>query len=449
MMSELRRAQRAGFTLIELLVSLTAGLVIALAVFAVSKDATETFHEEARMATTEMTLRIAAERIRADFMRASFMSTPNVWVDHQLAYSVTGARVPGPAPLLFQWLAGIRICPTDPSIQPLSTVNGFWGAPNTPVCVELTGNMTSTDLFPVRMIQAGGVCGGQQITLQTDTPSMWRIIGNPNPQDMLRGLFQPVPLGQFMVRLVDTTGKVQFAPLCSGNPVNITGAGANSTITVDIDNTAVQFLTTQQTVGNGGIAGLCNGCTINPVQTIRYEIRKLDPNGNTGDTPYAAMQPTVGLGANDKYDLVRTWRTLDDNQLGPTEVVAEYGVDFKLAFTADLNPAGSLTRPLTTYGFDDPGGGNDIIAGQVGPASPAKPHRIRSVRLRLTTRAAMADRYDPLNAPAANALQGPYPFRYCLNTGGCPVQQVPSDQYARLRTTITELALPNQARNFD
>jgi hypothetical protein len=61
----------------------------------------------------------------------------------------------------------------------------------------------------------------------------------------------------------------------------------------------------------------------------------------------------------------------------------------------------------------------------------------------------MADRYDPLNAPAANVLQGPYPFRYCLDTGGCPVQQTPSDQWARLRTTITEISLPNQARNFD
>jgi len=119
----------AGFTLIELLVSLCAGLIISLSIFAISKDATETFHEEARMATAEMTVRFAAERIRADLMRASFMATPNIWTDHQLAYPVNAQRVPGPAPLAIQQLAGIRLLPADPSIQALSIINGFWERP--------------------------------------------------------------------------------------------------------------------------------------------------------------------------------------------------------------------------------------------------------------------------------------------------------------------------------
>lgn len=440
---------RAGFTLVELLVSLCAGLIISLAVFAISKDATETFHEEARMSTAETTVRFAAERLRADFMRASFMSTPNIWTDHQLAYPVNAQRVPGPAPQSIQQLAGIRIIPADPSIQPLSVVNGFWGAPNAPVGVELTGNMTSADLFPIRKIESGGSCGGQQVTLQTDTPSMWRILGGFNPLETLRGLFQPVPQAQFLVRLVDTTGKIQFAPLCPGNAINVNGGGVSATVTVDVQNNAVKFFTTQETLGNGGIAGVCSGCTLNPVQTIRYEIRKLDPNGNAGDVAYAAMQPTSGLGAADKYDLVRSWRDLTGAQVGATEVVAEYAVDFKLAFTADLSVTTTQVRPLTTYGFEDPGGGNDIIAGPVGIAQPARPQRIRSVRMRLSTRAATADRYDALSAPAANVMEGAYPFRYCLKTTGCPIQNPPADEWARMRTTITELSVPNQAKNFD
>ncbi len=444
-----RTHRNAGFTLIELLVSLCAGLIIALAVFAISKDATETFHEEARMATAEITIRVASERIRADFMRASFMSSPNIWTDHQLAFPVNAQRVPAPAPQALQQLAGLRLIAANPSIQALSVINGFWGAPVAPAGVEITGNMTSTDIFPVRMVQPGGACGGQQVTLQVDTPSMWRIVGGFNPLDTLRGLFQPVALQQFLVRLVDTTGKIQFAALCPGAAINIVGVGAAAIITVDVQNNAVKFFTTQETLGNGGITGLCNGCTLNPVQTVRYEVRKLDPVGNPGDAPYAAMQPTVGLGATEKYDLVRTWRDLAGGQIGMTEVVAEYAVDFKLAFTADVNVTNAPTRPLTTFGFEDPGGGNDVIAGVVGPVTPAKPQRIRSVRIRLTTRAAMADRYDPLMAPAANVLQGPSPFRYCLKPGGCPVQNPPADEWARLRSTITEIALPNQAKTFD
>jgi hypothetical protein len=161
------------------------------------------------------------------------------------------------------------------------------------------------------------------------------------------------------------------------------------------------------------------------------------------------MQPTGGLGFADKYDLVRTWRDLGDQQIGSTEVVAEYAVDFKLAFTADLNPTTTMVRPLTTFGFEDPGGGNVTIAGVVGIAQPARPQRIRSTRVRLSTRAAMADRYDPLSAPAANVLQGAYPYRYCLNVSGCPVQNPPADVWARMRTTITEISVPNQAKTFD
>lgn len=444
------RRRRRGYSLIELLVSLVAGLLVALAVFAISKDATATFHEEARTATAEMTLRVAMERVRADLMRASFMSTPNVWTDHQLAYDVSGTRVPAPAPVMFQQLAGLRETQADMSAQQLSVANGLWGVPNGPVGVEITGNMTSTDIYPVRLIQSGGTCGGQQVTLQTDTPSMWRILGGYDPVSTLRGIFQPVPQAQFMVRLVDTTGKYQFAALCPGNPVNIVGAGVAATITVDVQNASgVKLLTTQETGGNGGIAGLCGGCTLNPVHVVRYEVRKLDPNGNVGDAPYAAMQPTVGLGATEKYDLVRTWRGIDGVQIGQTEVVAEYAVDFKLAYTADLNAPSAATRPLTTFALDDANNANAILAGVVGPVNPARPQRIRSARVRLSTRAAMADREDPLVAPAANPVQGPYPFRYCVNPAGCAPKNPPAVEWARMRSTITELALANQAKVFD
>lgn len=434
--------------MIELLVSLIGGLIIALAVFAISKDATATFHEEARTASAEVSIRVAVERIRADLLRASFMSTPNIWTDHTLAYPVSATRVPATAPPMMQTLQGIQLIPANPTVQTLSVVNNLWGTPRGPNGIEITGNLTGTDFFPVRLVAPGGTCGGQQITLQTDTPSMWRILGGPNPQDTLRGIFQPVPGQQFLVRLVDTTGKIQFAPLCATDPVNVTGSGYTATVTVDVSNAGgVKFLTTQETGGNGGVAGYCQGCTINPVAKVRYELRKLDPQGNTGDCAYTPSQPVTGLGATEKYDVVRTWRDLQGAQIGSTEVIAEFGVDLKFGFSADLNPMAQPNRPLTVYPLDDPNDMNSVIAGPVSPQNAqAMPQRIRSVRFRLSTRAAMADRKQSLVAPPANILQGSYPLRYCLNTQGCTPG---APEWARVRSVITEVSLPNQAKSFD
>jgi len=446
-----------GFTLVELLVSLVAGLIIALAVFAISKDATATFHEEARTATAEMSLRVAAERIRTDLDRAAFMATPNIWTDHALAYPVSAQRVPNTAPPALLTLQGIRLIPADASVQLLSAINNLWGPQFGPNGVEITGNMTSTDFFPVRLIAPGGACGGQQITLQTDTPSMWRILGLPDPQGTLRGLFQPVAQQQFLARLVDTTGKVQFAPVCNGDAVNVAGAGFAATITVDVSNAGgVKFLTTQETAGNGGIAGYCQGCTLNSVHIVRYELRKLATNG-TGDCAYGGLAPVAGTGTiTEKYDVVRTWRDLQGNQLGATEVISEFGIDLKFGFSADLADPTQILRPLSVFPIDDPNNNNTQLAANVtnggcvepnaGNVTGACPQRIRSVRFRLSTRAAMADRAQSLIAPIANAQQGTYPLRYCMNANGC----VPGEpHWSRVRSVTSEVSLPNQSKSFD
>jgi hypothetical protein len=106
---------------------------------------------------------------------------------------------------------------------------------------------------------------------------------------------------------------------------------------------------------------------------------------------------------------------------------------------------------ITTYDFDATGSTNNTnVAAVVKPSivTPATPdpQRIRSVRARLVTRTATADR--TLNI----ATTAPFLYRYCLNTGGCPSTSaaaalVPA-QWARARTIVTEVALPNQAQAF-
>ena len=442
----MRRARARGFTLVELMVSLVAGLLVALAVFAISKDATATFHEEARTATAEMSLRVAAERVRNDVARAGFLSTPNIWVDHDLAYNVNNLRVSPGAPIGMQTLQGLRLIPRDASVAPLTGANPEIVNQGGLVGIELTGNMTSTDIYAVRSIVPGGGCGGYQITLQADSPSMWRVMSSPDPQETLRGIFQPVQQVQFLVRVEDLMGKSQYVQMCANNPVSIVGNGVAAVVTVDVaSGGATQLLDASQTNGNGGSQGQCTGCVINPVHTVRYEVRKLAPMQNTSDGPYQTMQPTVGLGATNKYDLVRSYRDLDGNQVGTTEVVAEYAVDLSIALSADLNPGNTQLRPLTVYTFPDPQ--NMLIAGPVTPVGGvARPERLRSARIRVSTRAAIADRTADLIAPAANPVQGLYPLRYCLTDTGC----IPgSPHWARMRSMITEVSLPNHAKSFD
>jgi hypothetical protein len=70
-----------------------------------------------------------------------------------------------------------------------------------------------------------------------------------------------------------------------------------------------------------------------------------------------------------------------------------------------------------------------------------QPQRIRSVRIRLSTRSPFGDRGAPLTAPDG------YQMRYCTKIAGCTTS-VDSKDFARMRTLSTEVSLPNQGRLF-
>jgi len=56
----------------------------------------------------------------------------------------------------------------------------------------------------------------------------------------------------------------------------------------------------------------------------------------------------------------------------------------------------------------------------------------------------------PPDGPVAPAA--PFVYRYCLNTAGCPATSAAAallpPQWARTRTVVTEVALPNQMQAF-
>ncbi len=436
----LRNRRARGFTLVELMVAMTAGLIVSLAVVALSTQATTTFHEEGRTATAEMSLRTAIERIRGDLNRAAYMSTPNIQKDPLIAHAPDQPNIPTTAPAGIKLLSSIRLIHPSPAKNlPLSVGNSL-----TPDTMEISGNLTTTDSYVVRVLDAGGGCGGQRLTLAIDSPAMWRVLSTPNPDATIESAFQPVAGGVFIVRVEDDTGHYQFVQTCSGKAAGITGAGLAAVAYVDVASTT-PILSAADTKTQGGTVGLGVGrLSVNPVQTVRWEVRPIDPS-QTRDNPYRELFLTASVdgGTSTKYDLFRTYVDANGTLTDQTELVAEYAVDFKVAFSADLvNLTTDPNRVLTVYGMSDTAL-NEALADDVTVVRPHGPERIRSVRFRLSTRSSIADRETTLIAPAANPQQGDYPLRYCINEAGCT-----NSGYARVRTTTTEVTLMNQARVF-
>ena len=138
---------------------------------------------------------------------------------------------------------------------------------------------------------------------------------------------------------------------------------------------------------------------------------------------------------------------------GNPEIVAEYAVDLKFAFTLDntTDVTGDYvlppSEPQVVYSFED--ATNASVASNVMTqatvplaATGPQPQRIRSVRIRLATRAAMVDRDQPLPVAGSQAY---LVYRYCTVNSSATCAAAGNPIFARTRTLITEASLPNQA----
>ena len=414
-----RPPRRRGFTLVELLVSLVAGLIVALAVVALSRDSTRTFYEEQRAASAEMSLRLAVDRLRQDIQRTSFMSSGNVLADTFVPLSAKSAdKIPTGAPAGLQNLAGIRLdLQGSKAATPLSSTAGNNFAAD---AIYLTGNFTTADQYTVQSVSSGSSCGGQSFNLAVTSAAWYRVLTSPSPATTLSQMFTPVAGSEFLARISDDLGRFQYVLVC--------GTGVTGTQPwVEIDTTTPVDVTPY---------GFVDGrLSINPVQTVKWSLKKLDA---ATYPQYAPLDP--GAGAPDKYDLVREWVDSTGNVVGTPELIAEYAVDLKFAFTADTGTyvAGAAAPNLVAYNFDATD--NQTLA-PLTLTSTVQPQRIRSVRVRLSTRSPMGDRGNALDAPDG------YQMRYCTKSAGCTAG-VDSTDWARMRTVTTEISLPNQARLF-
>lgn len=470
-----RRTRQAGFTLVELTVALLAGLVVALGIVGLSHEATQSFNEESRSSAAESAMRTALDRLRADIARAGYMSTGNILSDPMIAHDPTKTNLQN---LTNNAMTGIKelgaLQVTFGGSNADSYVSKLSVAQNpalAPVVMLVGGNMTSAEQFDVQAIlPPSSNC--QQILLSPVSAAIYRIAtsgfgasgsssgggssGEPNSSQALDNIFAPVQgngtTAQFMVRLLDDTGHTQYLATCPRADV----AGiTNGQPYLWIDSTDTQILTASQTSGQGGISGYAAGkAWVNPVQLVRWEITSA-PSEALSQAQFASLGNIVQTGEVDpyKFDLMRSYVDVFGHTIvASSEIVAEYAVDFDLAFTVDT---GTTIQPnFISYAFGDTLNGNwagDISKLTSATSSPPVnigPQRIRSVRVRLVTRTALPDR--TANVPVAVQYGNEeYMYRYCTPLPG---QGVPSCstadgtvKWARTRTVTTEVSLPNLA----
>jgi hypothetical protein len=493
-----RRTGGAGFSLVELIISLVAGLMVAMAVMGVSREATNTFHEEVRVSGAEMGLRIAMERIRLDLQRAAFMSTGNLAGDPMIARL---ASYVGPTPNMsnfsgaslpysMTYLSGIALRPGTASVLSDGAEKGqITASPNNlaPDVLDIGGNFSSSDEYAASIIWtppgAPGTCSKlAAISLEMTTPAGWRIrnaetaastILGYTPGVALQAAFHPgtSPTSEFLLRLTDQTGHSQYLRSCAG-PIGTATKYDNSnplvpTATIYID-TASQILSSNDTGGLGGVAGFAAGwVTVAPVEIARWDIQT--PAQLTAAAP--ATPPTgtpgyqTGLGLADASDFLLTRSYVDFSSVCTantpchtdpytTEIVSEYAVDLKFGVTADEYPASCAAFPcpnvapaytsnlMVNIPMDSVAAGNtNAYIAQTTPYTPGSgPQRIRDVQVRVGIRSPFGDRTVTIAPPTS------YLYRYQLDSTSLHYNS--GRGFARVREATTEVTLPNQARFY-
>ncbi len=439
------------------MIALVMGLIISLAVVALGKSATQTFHDQARLSATESGVRTAVERLRTDLTRISQMAPGNIRLDPQIARINNGGP---PSPWRYQqfaYLAGVRIdmqSLTAPSVAVPFTANAatpanfaIQGAGTNnfrPDTIVITGNLTSNDSYGGTFQHLGGACGGgQNVTLDalSDAAVFSLLTGAANPADAqarASGAFLPVAGREFYVQVRDGLGCFHYATVCGTTGISATqvrvdlsnddGGIGRAVLLANPTAGDPEAAAVPPGVGNGTSLSSCGTSSggrvrIAPVARARWVVKATH-------TTRAAATVAEQNYEGQKFDLVR--EILDATGAAAwSETVLEYAIDLKFGITVDPAPLGG--GPLLAFDFDDPnipvwaGPTAGQLAGQPGP------QRIRSIRYRVSARTSTPDR------KSSGVIPGGYPIRYCTDPPACLT-------YARIRTIVSEVALLNQAR---
>jgi prepilin-type N-terminal cleavage/methylation domain-containing protein len=426
-MKSLRSRRARGFTLVELMVSLIAGLIVAMAVVALARAATNSFYDAVRISSTEQAVRVASERLRSDLGRTAYMAPGNVKLaSRDKARSPAGHWV---APLTvtgaFANLGSITVTPGGSATYLGGGVNLSGANSFDPDSVVITGNFTTTDSFRGRL---QGTCdGGQRVVLNADADAaVWRLIGTAtDPSATIDHAFRPIGSNS-IARVVDAAGCQHYTIVTKAQTTTVTGATLAAEVC--IKNGAGDAMAVNEPVGTcGAFEG--TEVTINPVQRVRWYVGL--------NTNPALEGPADEAGKS--YNLYRRILAPDGTDVasvdGAPEIIAEKIADLKFGLVVDHWV--DRTTVIDYYSGQDAA----ILSWTGQPtlsdvANTPSPHLIRSIRYRIAARTAIPDR----EAPFADQTP-PFQTRYCLDDtpiAGCT-------RLSRLRIVNSEVALINQA----
>ena len=394
--------RHAGFTLIELLVAMTAGLFVAIGAFALAKQGSRFFQQEARVANAQFAATLGFDRLRADIARTGFLSTPNIQRDKFRCGSVIGLPAGGMGSL-----SALRLNRNFPAAAQDSN-NGL-----APDSLVLSGSYGSAETFPVRTVVFEN--SRYEVYLQANTGAVARSGNGAADGGSIAQIFRA---GR-MLRILDGAGYSEFGWI----DAYTVKAGGEMVVSLK-QNPAITF---RRDGGYCGVEGLGVGMQANVVNIVRYELRNL----RQADLPrFRPLYDTVSSGPGDqqRLELIRVELDAQGNEIDDTlELVAEYAVDLKFGLTVVSGFRTPSDPDITSF----PVGDSRIYdySFDVAANTAAGPERIRAVRARLVVRSREADRTDNVAAPTPGNI-----FRYA----------VPGDAgFARARTLTADIQLPN------
>ncbi|WP_437985590.1 PilW family protein [Sorangium sp. So ce117] len=430
-----RASGQRAFTLVELLVAMAAGLIVSLAAFLLSKNATRFFQNESRASASHLAATIGMNRLTADLQRAGYLSSPNILQDPEVC------QVPA-SPVGLRRLAGISILRQGSEFLHATELNQSIANGLHPDSIIIGGSLNSTELFEFRKISDES--GDWVVELNPSSTAVQRTLERSRGGGQsLTQIFAPHRFLRIMVR-----GQEKFLYGVI-DQVNVIG---NPPIQISITLKADPGLPTLVGLADcgvtpGGATG--DGGWVNVVSRVRYDIRSLVGDA-TAYAPLVAPVTPALTGDNGRTELVRVELDEEDQELPDTlEVIAEYTVDLKFGIsTATAGTVPGVTNPqITRFPITAIDNASVYTNAAANDQPGAMPQRVRSVQVRLSTRTRAPDRDVgfPLGADGRRLRFLIPGISASANTFGDTAPSGSPPVYARMRTLYADIALPNQA----
>jgi type II secretory pathway pseudopilin PulG len=431
------RPNRRGFTILEVVVALSAGVLVSMATFTLSKNATAFFQREARISSAQLALTLAMNRLTNDIQRASFLSTTNIQLDPNVCRTTAGTWPAG-----LSVLGGLNISVGTQTSQGAIQPQAF----TAPDQIIIGGAMDMTDAFQVQTVTAGA--GGAPLLvmrLPTADPLSYRTVASLGPTETLGGKIAPMFNPNTYPTPAAISGRIGhiYHPESNWHWFGVIQSYSVNAVSGAV---TVQFQQTPTIPGKPATCGIGIGDTgggwlFNVVSRVQYSIQPastaVGPPGPTNPYSQILAPPTdpkqaLVTGDAGRTELFRSEIDPSTNQpiSGSTELVAEYAVDLRFGITTVLNPIqnDAYVQKLYTYPFGDA----HVYSITNSPQLGGTPQYVRGVQVRLSTRTRAPDSSTDL----PTGLDGRR-LRWLINPNLQPA-------FARVRTNYANVALPNQ-----